>query len=158
MGAPAVRAMRDVRTAHGWLCALIMVAVVAQFLLAGAAAFGAISFDAHTVLGWSIAGAALLGLSLAALGRDEVLASGALFIAVAIQVALGALGTHLSAWFGSLHAVNALVMLFSVANLTRRVISQSPIARSVRVARDRADHRSAGSASSAESRPAEMAR
>jgi hypothetical protein len=112
--------MRDVRTAHGWLCALITLAVVAQFLLAGAAAFGAISFDAHTALGWGIAGAALLTLVLAVLGRDEVHASGVLFIAVAIQVALGALGTHLSAWFGSVHAVNALIVLVTAVNITRR--------------------------------------
>ncbi len=120
--------MKSIRVVHRWLAALLAAAVAVQFLLAGAGAFGATSFHPHTTLGWTIAAGSLLVLLAALLGRKEIRASGILFATVAVQVALGVLGTSSSAWFGALHGLNALAVAVAAATTARRTAQRAPVA------------------------------
>lgn len=115
--------MSAVHVAHRWLARLIVAAIAVQFLLAGAGAFGATSFRPHTGLGWAIAAVSLLIFLAATAGRRELRASAILLAAVALQLALGLLGEHSSAWFGALHGLNALAVLGAAVNLARRTAS-----------------------------------
>lgn len=125
--------MKPIQTVHRWLAAVIVAAVAVQFLLAGAGAFHATSFKAHTAVGWATAFFSLIALIAAALGRRELRASGLLFAAVAVQVLLGVLGENSSAWFGAVHGLNALVVIAAAVNLARRTAgagSNPPVASS----------------------------
>jgi Family of unknown function (DUF6220) len=102
------------------LAASIVAAIALQFALAGAGAFHATSFRPHTALGWAIGVAALLALAVAFLARAEVRSSALLVLAVVAQIVLALLGTHASAWFGAVHAANALVVMGAAVNLARR--------------------------------------
>jgi hypothetical protein len=82
---------------HRWLARLILAAAAAQFVLAGAGAFGATSFKPHTATGWVTAILCLIAVALAALGRREPSASALLFAVVAVRVSLGVLGEKTSA-------------------------------------------------------------
>lgn len=111
---------------HGlqrWLVRLILAAVTAQFVLAGAGAFGATSFKPHTAIGWVTVVLCLIAVAVAALGRRELSASALLFAVVAVQVALGVLGENTSAWFGAVHGLNALIVAGTAVNLARRTQS-----------------------------------
>lgn len=115
--------MTLVRGLQRWLVRLILAAVAAQFVLAGAGAFGATSFKPHTAIGWVTAALCLIAVAVAALGRRELSASALLFAVVAVQVALGVLGEKTSAWFGAVHGVNALIVGGAAVNLARRTQS-----------------------------------
>ncbi|MGH2896562.1 MAG: DUF6220 domain-containing protein [Solirubrobacteraceae bacterium] len=131
--------MRAIRTMRRWLAAVIVAAVAVQFLLAGAGAFHATSFRAHTALGWATAFLSLLTVIAAALARRELRASILLFAAVAAQVLLGVLGENSSGWFGALHGLNAVVVMAAATNLARRSVgarSDRPVASSRPVSAD----------------------
>jgi hypothetical protein len=107
---------------------LIVAAVAAQFVLAGAGAFGATSFKPHTAIGWLTAALCLLALAVATFSRRELSASALLFAVVAAQVALGVLGEKTSAWFGAAHGLDALVAAGAAVNLARRTqTSHGPV-------------------------------
>lgn len=112
--------MKPIHTAQRWLAGLLVAAIAAQFLLAGAGAFHATGFGAHTGLGWAIAAVSLILLIVALLARRQQQASAILLGAVVVQVVLGVLGTNASAWFGALHALNALAVVGAAVNLARR--------------------------------------
>jgi hypothetical protein len=100
------------------LALAIVVAVVTQFFLAAAGAFGATSYSAHRALGSALGIAALAGLLVALLTRRHVLASALLLAAVVIQIALGNVGaTH--PWVGAFHGLNALFVMATAGNLAR---------------------------------------
>ncbi|MGH2908143.1 MAG: hypothetical protein ACRDK8_02455 [Solirubrobacteraceae bacterium] len=111
--------MQILRQLQRWLAALIAAAVAVQFLLAGAGAFGAISFSAHTATGWTIAALSVLAMIVAAAARSHLRATALLLGAVVVQAALGVLGTQTAAWFGALHGLNAVVVLAAAAHLAR---------------------------------------
>jgi hypothetical protein len=115
--------MRQVHRLQRWLVLLILAAVAAQFVLAGAGAFGATSFKPHTAIGWVTAALCLIAVAVAALGRRELSATALLFAVVAVQVALGVLGEKTSAWFGAVHGLNALIVAGAAVNLARRTQS-----------------------------------
>jgi Family of unknown function (DUF6220) len=123
-GRVAIVTSAPVHVIQRWLVRLIVGAVVAQFVLAGAGAFGATSFKPHTAVGWATVILCLIALALAALSRRAVRASAALFLAVVVQVALGVLGENTSAWFGAVHGLNALLVAGAAVHLTRR--TQAP--------------------------------
>jgi hypothetical protein len=102
------------------LALLIVAAVAAQFFLAAAGAFGAISYSAHETVGYTLAAAALVAVLVALVGRRQRLASLLLVVALAVQVALGSLGTSSSSWFGAFHGLNALLVMATAGNLARR--------------------------------------
>ena len=121
---------------HGlqrWLVRLILGAVGAQFVLAGAGAFGATSFKPHTAIGWFTAALGLIAVAVAALGRRELPATASLFAVVAIQIALGVLGEKTSAWFGAVHGLNALIVAGAAVNLARRTHSLHPSVNHTRI-------------------------
>lgn len=115
--------MRTVHILQRWLAALLVAAVAAQFLLAGAGAFGASSFKPHTGLGWAIAVVSVILLLVALAGRRHIRASAILFAIVVVQVVLGVLGENASAWFGAVHGLNALLVMGAAVNLARRTVS-----------------------------------
>jgi hypothetical protein len=117
--------MKPIHAMQRWLAALIVAAVAVQFLLAGAGAFHATTFNAHTTVGWTTAFLSLLALITAAFGRRELRATALLFAAVAVQVVLGALGQNSSAWFGAGHGLNALVVTGAGVNLAIRTSPSS---------------------------------
>jgi Family of unknown function (DUF6220) len=109
------------RNAHRYVARLIAAAVVVQFFLAGAGAFGASSFAPHTALGTVLLLLAAVELLLAFLARTFVRHSAVLLLVIAVQMALGVLGSDVSGWFGALHAVNALGVMAAAGTLARRV-------------------------------------
>ena len=111
------------RAAHSYLARLIAAAVVVQFFLAGAGAFGASSYAPHKVLGSVLLVLAGVEVLLALVARSFVRHSALLLLVVAVQVALGVLGSDTSAWFGAVHAVNALAVMGAAATLARRSLS-----------------------------------
>jgi hypothetical protein len=100
--------MAPIQEFQRWLPRLILAAVAAQFVLAGAGAFGATSFKPHTAIDW---------------------ATGALLLAVVgVQVAVGVLGDIASAWFGAVHGLDALIVAGAAVNLARRTqTSHEPV-------------------------------
>jgi hypothetical protein len=108
------------RTAHRYTVRLVALGVVVQFFLAGAGAFGAISFDAHEALGTVLlvlSGVALvLSLLAHAFRRYTALLVGTLLL----QAVLGILGADTQAWIGGLHAVNAIAVMGVAGTLAGR--------------------------------------
>jgi hypothetical protein len=111
------------------LALLIVAAVAAQFFLAAAGAFGAISYSAHETVGYTLAAAALVAVLVALVGRRQRLASLLLVVALAVQVALGSLGTSSSSWFGAFHGLNALLVMATAGNLARRAAAGPGVSR-----------------------------
>ena len=128
-------------TAHRQLARLIAAAVVVQFFLAGAGAFGATSFQPHKALGWLLLVLAVVEMLLALLARRLVRHSGALLVVTAVQAILGVLGSDTSAWFGAVHAVNALGVMAAAGTLARRASGPSDEIRSSRWSSDRHNRR-----------------
>lgn len=96
-----------------------LVAVIAQFLLAGIGIFDAGSFQAHRIVGYLIGLAAVLLLPLALagrLGQARIGLSAVLLALVILQIALVTSGQP---WIEALHPVNALAVLGVSANLAR---------------------------------------
>jgi hypothetical protein len=102
-----------------FLALAIVIAVAAQFFLAGAGSFGATSYSTHRALGMALGIAAAAALLTALITRRHLVASSLLLGAVVIQIALGSLGTT-HAWFGAFHGLNALFVLATAGNLARR--------------------------------------
>ncbi len=111
---------RWARQGHLGLAWLILLALVGQFFLAGAGAFGATSFDAHAGLGVLLVPATLLLLILALLGRALWKTTLLLLGLLIVQLLLGGLGRDQEAWVGAFHAVNALAVLAVALELARR--------------------------------------
>jgi peptidoglycan/LPS O-acetylase OafA/YrhL len=89
----------------------LALAALVQFFLAGLAAFGHESWDAHAAMGSLLGILALVVLILAAVGRREALpASALLFGLMVLQTVLGAAGHDVSV-LGALHPVNGLLVL-----------------------------------------------
>lgn len=101
-----------VARAHRVLALLFLVAAaLVQFFLAGLAAFGHSSWDAHKAVGSALTLVALIILVLAVIGRRQALeASAALFVLMIVQTVLGAAGNDVSI-LGALHPVNGLLIL-----------------------------------------------
>lgn len=108
--------MRWARFAHLWLASLVTVALVVQFLLAGAGAFGATTWERHRELGQALIAVGGVLLVLALFARVHRAPTLALLVLLVLQLALALLADELP-WLGALHAVNALVVL-GVAHAT----------------------------------------
>jgi len=107
---------------HGALAHLFAGLLVVQFFLAGLGAFETVhdkhfkdsNFDAHAALGDGLVLLALIIAGIALIGRWSrfvTRVSLLLFGLMVIQSLLGSLGADNSAWFGALHAVNALLIV-----------------------------------------------
>jgi hypothetical protein len=97
--------------AHRILAFIVFGGAILQFLLAGYAAFGGSSYDAHRGVGELITVIALIVLILAFVGRKEAVpASALLFGLLVLQNILGAVGTDAPV-LGALHPVNGLLIL-----------------------------------------------
>ena len=107
---------------HGALAHLFGGLLVVQFFLAGLGAFETVhdkhfkngNFDAHAGLGDALVLLALVIAAIAAIGRWSPFVTRVsllLFGLMVVQSVLGNLGADNSAWFGALHAVNALLIL-----------------------------------------------
>ena len=101
----------EVARVHRALALLALAWGIVQFLLAGYAAFGGSSFDAHSASGTLMTLLALIILILAAVGRRSALqASAVLLLLMIVQNVLGAAGTDVPV-LGALHPVNGLLIL-----------------------------------------------
>jgi hypothetical protein len=101
------------------IASLSMALVAAQFFLAGAAAFGATSFDAHKAVGSVLVLVALVGVLVAALARRHT-GHAALFLGVTVlQLVLGTLGSD-EPWLGAFHGLNAIVVMGVGGTLARK--------------------------------------
>ena len=107
--------MRDARSALTPVAAVFAILLVPQFYLAGAATFGATSFDAHVGLGYALVALALALVVLAVASRTLVALSAVLLGLMVLQVILAQAGES-SGWLGGLHVVNGLA-IFAVAGL-----------------------------------------
>lgn len=105
------------------LALVTLAAIVVQFVFAGLGAFGA-SFDPHRALGYAIAGMSLLllvAMVIARPSRQVTLLAVLLPVLAIVQMILAGLGDETDAWFGGLHALNAL----AVMGLTARLASMA---------------------------------
>jgi hypothetical protein len=99
------------RAHRGLALLFVAVAALVQFFLAGLAAFGHSSWDAHAAIGTLLTIVALVILVLAFIGRREALeASAVLFGLMILQNLLGAFGNDVSV-LGALHPINGLLIL-----------------------------------------------
>jgi hypothetical protein len=115
------------------LASLSMALVATQFFLAGAGAFGATSFDAHTTVGSVLVLVVLLGLLVAALVRRHV-AHAAIFLGVTVlQLVLGTLGSD-EPWFGALHGLNAIAVMGAGGTFAQKAWGRGSAAPDVRPA------------------------
>jgi hypothetical protein len=110
-------------TAHRYIVRLIALGVVVQFFLAGAGAFGATTYSPHQTLGVILIALSALALILAALGRSFIRHTSVLLGVLVLQAVLGTLGADTQAWFGALHAVNALAVMAAAGTLARRTVA-----------------------------------
>ncbi|MEP6953791.1 MAG: DUF6220 domain-containing protein [Solirubrobacteraceae bacterium] len=100
-----------VAQAHRILALIVFGGGILQFLLAGYAAFGGSSYDAHAGIGTLITVLALIVLILAFVGRREAVPASALLLGLLVlQNIFGAVGNDAPA-LGALHAVNGLLIL-----------------------------------------------
>ncbi|WP_298326827.1 DUF6220 domain-containing protein [Haloactinopolyspora sp.] len=101
------------------LAFVTLAAVVVQIAFAGLGAFGA-SFDPHRDLGTAIGALILLLLVVMLVARSSrtaVLLTALLVVLGIVQFAFARLGDDTDAWFGALHAVNALAIMGVTARL-----------------------------------------
>jgi hypothetical protein len=113
------------------MTALFALAVVLEFFLAGAGAFGQKvdvplpdqkSWDPHRALGYSLAAASVVLLVLCLIWWSEriwLLSTLLLFILTVVQSLLAHAGEH-HRWVGALHPVNAIAVLGLSAFLAHR--------------------------------------
>ena len=107
--------------AHQGLAFLFLAIGVLAFFLAGLGSFGE-GFDAHRGSGSLLLLLSLVLLVVAFIGRREaVQQSAVLFGLMILQMLLAILGRDVSAFFGALHPVNGLLILF-VAHQTARAL------------------------------------
>jgi hypothetical protein len=119
------RSMVAVRRGSCWghlaFTALFLVSVVVQFLLAGFATFGAMSFEAHKTMGFaavhSLSILVLLAALVAWLPRLDI---GLSFLVAALTTVQVALPTAGNDWIAGLHPVNALVLAVLAHVLLKR--------------------------------------
>jgi len=126
--------------AYRWLIAVFVLAVVAEFLLAGAGAFGQKtgvalgdqrSWDPHRALGYLLIGAALLLLVVCLAWWSEriwLLATFLLAVLAFLQSVLAHVGLH-HRWIGALHPLNAVAILGLSAYLAQRAWRGDLVAR-----------------------------
>jgi hypothetical protein len=104
------------------LAALTMALIATQFFLAGAGAFGATSFDAHTSVGSALVIVVLLALVVAALARRHAVHAAILLGVTILQLVLGSLGSD-EPWIGAFHGLNALVVTGVGGTLARKAFA-----------------------------------
>jgi heme A synthase len=96
---------------HRVLALIVFAGALVQFVLAGYAAFGGSSWDAHRVWGSALGAITLVVLVLAAVGRREALQpSAVLFGLMILQSLLGGLGSD-APILGALHPLVGLAVL-----------------------------------------------
>jgi len=111
---------------------LVVAGLVVEFYLAGAALFGATTFQAHRSLGLALAAAMLLLLALALVARPgrRTIGLASVLVALAIvQVVLPSLRTALP-WVAALHAINAVALAMVSVRIARPEDSRAVAARS----------------------------
>jgi Family of unknown function (DUF6220) len=117
--------MSTVARIHRGLAFFFLLVAIVAFFLAGLAAFGAESFDAHRGSGSLLLLLSLILLILAAIGRREALTQSAvLFGLMVLQMVLAIAGEDVGV-LGGLHPVNGLLILF-VAHQTARGLPVTP--------------------------------
>jgi hypothetical protein len=120
------RIARDALYVLSWL---FLLALLLQFFLAGAGAFGATSFDAHAGLGALLALGALIILVVALLAGDLRRAAALLLAFMVVQMFLGGLGRDEEPWIGAFHALNAVAVLavaYYLARAARSLRASAP--------------------------------
>lgn len=104
------------------IAALTMALIATQFFLAGAAAFGATSFDAHKAVGSALVLVVVLALVVAALARRHTVHAAILLGVTVLQLVLGSLGAD-EPWIGAFHGLNALVVMGVAGTLARKAFA-----------------------------------
>ena len=117
--------MSTVARVHRGLAFFFLAVGVIAYFLAGMAAFGASSFDAHRGSGSLLVLLSLILLILAAVGRREALTQSAvLFGLMLVQMVLAVAGEDVGV-LGGLHPVNGLLILF-VAHQAAQGLALAP--------------------------------
>jgi hypothetical protein len=102
------------------LASLTAATVAAQFFLAGAGTFGALTFDPHRRIGFALIGLAAVALVVALAVRRLVLNATVLLVLLLVQWGLARGAIDESAWFGAVHGLNALAVMAAAGILARR--------------------------------------
>ena len=108
------------------LASLTAATVAAQFFLAGAGTFGALTFDSHRRIGFALIGLAAVALVMALAVRRLVVNAAILLVLLLVQWGLARGAIDESAWFGAVHALNALAVMAAAGILARRAWEGSP--------------------------------
>ena len=111
------------------LSSLFLLGLLVQFLLAGAGAFGATSFEVHSAFGVLLVLVALLVLVVALVGSSLRGPAALLLGVMVVQNVLGGLGRDEEPWIGALHALKRVVVLavaYYIARAARILRSSAP--------------------------------
>jgi hypothetical protein len=114
---------------HQWLARLFLLGLLIQFYLASAPLFGVgLSFQPHRMLGFTLAGIALLFPILAFAGRMGRRVIGISFLLLALTIVQGmlpALRTSIPI-VAALHPINAMILMRVSAMISRLAPVESP--------------------------------
>jgi hypothetical protein len=102
------------------LASLTAATVAAQFFLAGAGSFGALTFDSHRALGFALIGLAGVAVAVALAVRRYVVNAAILLVLLLVQYGLARGAIDQSPWFGAVHGLNALAVMAAAGILARR--------------------------------------
>ena len=106
------------------LASLTAATVAAQFFLAGAGSFGALTYDPHRALGFALIGLAGVALVVALAVRRYVGNAAILLALLLVQYGLARGAIDQSPWFGAVHGLNALAVMAASGILARRAWEQ----------------------------------
>lgn len=114
---------------YQWIALIIAGGVIVQFFLAGIGLFGAGSYEAHSQLGWTLHGVAMVGF-VAAVVRPRtaqaIIGSGALLGALTIQVSLPGLRND-APWLAAFHPVLALAILYLAVKIGMAALQSAKV-------------------------------
>jgi hypothetical protein len=108
------------------LASLTAATVAAQFFLAGAGTFGALTFDPHRAVGFALIGLAGAAVVVALVLRRLAANAGILLVLLLVQWGLARGAIDQSPWFGAVHGLNALAVMAAAGILARRAWEGSP--------------------------------
>ena len=107
------------------LAVLFALTILAQVAFAGGGVFGAMAWQVHAKLGAGIEVIALLTVVTALLARRErrdLVAVLVAFVFTLLQPASFLLASHVSSWFGLLHAADAVIIAAALVPLVHTLV------------------------------------
>ena len=122
---PTIGLSRWAVPAFGALTALFALAILLQVAFAGGAAFGAMTWGIHAMFGAMVVVIGLLALVAAVVAgreRRDIAATLIAFVFALLQPVTFLLASHVSNWFGMLHAADAVIIAVVLVPLVHAIV------------------------------------